>query len=719
MEVPLARSRTGALLVLGVLAALRVGSGCGGNASCGGDTLPGGLPRAEERLGALDLQITDSGLAWVGEHAAEILQLFLPDGLTFTMRESRQLGGTFIICPGTTNPFGCPFRVTLAEAKFARTPPDKVTANLRLDIPKQDIPVEAFGSDCTIAVEAMRTPATLDLALGVDPVTRALSVQPTVRPLPGDNLSITGSSVCSAILAGLLTLFRSTLLGVMQAEVQKNLHESLEDQMCTPCASTCPMGTQCGARTLCRHGTGMNARCVAAKQGVSGQIALAPLLGSVATERFAQIRYGVTVGGRTSVDSQSVKVSAIGGAGAEPSTCVPATPERERNEVPAPPLSDRAPDGQPYHAAIAISAAFVEDLFAAVWRSGGLCLRATSRNVTQLTSDAFALVLPSLSKLTDGRSRPVILGVQLEREPRVRIGSGASHVDDRGQRVLDDPLLAVTLPGLVLDLFTIVEERTVRIGRVIQDVTLPLGLDFTPDGRAMTLLVGDASGAVTNARVLDAEILGGTASSLEQAVPALVALALPLALRGLRPIEIPSLSGFGLEPRGVRGEPASAPTHAVIFANLKIVMSMLPGGSLRARTETFVHLDDAAPGHVQLFLGGRGPHAESEHALEWSWRLGGEGPWSLFSPARRLRLDDPRLRLLGEHVLEVRARVAGRPESVDPTPARLVLRIEPPPAASTTGRAVPRGCRIVDAGSSLLWALALIAIAVARARRKS
>lgn len=702
------RRLAGGLLL--ALVALRA-MACGGNATCGGQTLDGGLPPAEERVGALELQLTDPGLHWLGQNARLLVDLLVPGGLSFNIPES-SVAGLATVCPAAGHPLGCPFTASLNEARFSRTLPATLTATLFLDIPKQDIPLNLIiGGNCNVSVEAARTPVVLDLGLSTDPITRALAVAPTVRALAGDGLTISGTGLCFAV-----TFFRSFLLTQIHDQFQKKLVESLEPRLCTACAATCPAPSTCGTGMLCRHAS---QKCVAARQGVAGQLDLAPLLGAVATERFAQIRYGFALGGRAGVSDRAVVLGGLGGAGnPDPSTCVAPTAARVRDAVPSPVLPATAPDGQPYHLGVALSRETVEDLLSAVWRAGALCLLVTSTEVAQLTSEAFTLVLPALGKLLDGRARKVLLGVRLESEPRVKVGLGTSHVDERGQRILDEPLLSVTLPGLTLELYTLVEDRTVRIGVVQQDVTLPLGLDFTPDGRAVTLLLGDATHSVTNARVLDAEILGGSAGSLAGAVPALVALALPIALRGLRPIEIPSFAGLGIVPRGVRGEPAANPTHAVIYANLKTVEPPLPGGTdggarvdggsgagaLHAVARTEARLQSAEPGRIELALGGRGPFEGD--LLEWSFRLGEVGLWSPFTPSPRLVLDDPRLRLLGPQVVQVRARAQGRPASLDPrgvsVPVTIAERLEPTPGARPAS-----GCTSSGGGDGLALALAL------------
>jgi hypothetical protein len=646
------------------------------------------------------VRLTDGALAWLGDHASDLINQLVPGGLSFTLQESSQLGGLVVICPSSSHPQGCPLRVDLAQAVLIRSAPSGLVATLLLDIPRQNIPVRAFGTDCNVIVSAQRTPVQILFTFEIDPLTRALNATAAVRPISGDNLDIGGTGLCATV-----TLFRGFLLGRMQEELQKTLTESLEDRLCLPCAAGCPPPSACAARDLCRHASG---RCVARRQGVEGQMDLAASLGTLATQPRVLVRYGLYPGGNVGVDGDGVTLGVIGGGGAEPASCVPSLPARARDPVIPPPFPATAPDGAPYHIAVALSREGVEDLLGALWRAGAFCLLPGSRNVPQLSSDVFGLVLPVVTQLTGGKSRPVLLAVRLDSEPRVKVGRGTSHLDAQGQRVLDEPLLEITLPDLLLDLYLLVEDRMVRIGRVQQDVILPLGIDLTADGK-LALLVGDTSRSVRNARVSEAEILGGTAANLEHAVPTLVSLALPFALQSLRPFEIPTFSGFGIAPRGSRGEgPATGLTHAAIYADLRLA----PGGSpLRTTASTSVRVLSARPGAVDLALSGISPTGDP---LEWSWRMG-PGLWSLWTPARRLRINDPRLMLLGEHRIEVRARAAGRPETADSTPAVAVFRIEPiaePPAAPQA-----RGCQAAPGAGLGAWAL-LALLAIGRGRRR-
>jgi hypothetical protein len=688
-----------ALIPISILLASCV-AGCAGAAGCGGTSLPGGLPVSEERLGALQMRLTQNGLDWLGDNIQEIVTRFVPGGLSFNIPESSQLGGLVVICPASQHPQGCPFQVEINQAVLVAHPPSGIVADLFLDIPRQEIPMRAFGSNCAVTVDAERTPVQLWVNFEPDPVTRALSVVATVQPLSGDNLNIGGTGICATV-----QLMRGFLLGQMQGEIQTRLNETLEDQTCLRCPEGCPPQTTCGARELCRHGSG---RCVAKRQGVAGQMDLAPLIGAVATQPSSILRYGVSAGGNVAADAAGLSLGAMGGAGAEASACVPSVPERERSPVSAPTFPTTAPDGQTYALGLAISREFVEDLAAAFWRSGAFCLRATSRSVAQLTSDAFALAIPALSKLTDGKTRPVILGIRLDSEPRVSIGRGTSHVDSRGQRVLDDPLIALRLLGLTLDLFTLVEDRMTHIGTVRQDVTVPLGLDLTPDNK-VEILLGDLTQGITNVQVSDAEILGETAPSLGQSVPLLIALALPFALQSLEPFEIPSFSGFAITPRGIQGEgPPGGLTHAVIYADLKLVPVTQP--PMRAVASTSLRILQVRPGEVLVAFSGVSPTGDP---LEWSWRLD-EGLWSPYTPADRVRINDPRLWLLGEHRLEVRARAQGHPATLDPSPATTAFQIEPAPAAP--GGQVPRGCELTG-GGGLSAALALCLWLAWRRRR--
>jgi hypothetical protein len=65
---------------------------------------------------------------------------------------------------------------------------------------------------------------------------------------------------------------------------------------------------------------------------------------------------------------------------------------------------------------------------------------------------------------------------------------------------------------------------------------------------------------------------------------------------------------------------------------------------------------------------------------EYSYRVNG-GFWRPFSPNPRLVVHDPALLLVGKHTIEVRARTPGNYRTLDPTPARVDVVIEPPAGA--------------------------------------
>ena len=79
-------------------------------------------------------------------------------------------------------------------------------------------------------------------------------------------------------------------------------------------------------------------------------------------------------------------------------------------------------------------------------------------------------------------------------------------------------------------------------------------------------------------------------------------------------------------------------------------------GRLRAALRPVAH----------LAFGGRGPAGDDR--LEWQFRLDAAG-WSPFVRTPSFDLSRQSLWLQGEHVLEVRARVIGHPETLNPTPA--------------------------------------------------
>src|SRR5262249_33563248 len=86
---------------------------------------------------------------------------------------------------------------------------------------------------------------------------------------------------------------------------------------------------------------------------------------------------------------------------------------------------------------------------------------------------------------------------------------------------------------------------------------------------------------------------------------------------------------------------------------------------------------------VELRLGGTGPDGTSQN-LEWQYRVDG-GFWSVFQRRPVVTLKNDSFLLQGPHHVEVRGRMQGVPESLDPNPRSVDFVIDTvPPDATLT-----------------------------------
>src|SRR5262249_32525481 len=146
-----------------------------------------------------------------------------------------------------------------------------------------------------------------------------------------------------------------------------------------------------------------------------------------------------------------------------------------------------------------------------------------------------------------------------------------------------------------------------------------------------------------------------------------------------------SVMGFDISipPEGIRGVADGGERFLGIFANLAIAPPMpltrpaettLEVSDLVLDPESMEleHWNQGAGNTVWLHFGGGGTPGTD---YEYSYRIDEMG-WSSWTRDPRLQIGDDILQLQARHVVEARARVAGDPATVDPTPARAELLID-------------------------------------------
>jgi hypothetical protein len=429
---------------------------------------------------------------------------------------------------------------------------------------------------------------------------------------------------------------------------------------------------------------------------IQGQVALGDLLGSLLPS-MRQARplgfllqpgpQGFVVDGTG--EAQGLSLAMNGGLESSPAhPCVPPLdPLPLFTPGPFPALSGTDSQGRVYHMALTLSDAFLNEGGVAAYTSGALCLSVTSADISRasggrfgLDAGALALLLPGLRNLTTNAA-PVLIETVPTQPPRFKFGSGELQGSTR------DSLLQLELDGLTISFYALVSDRYTRLFQFGTDLKVGLSLAVMPDNRILATI---DSVKIQKLTELYNEIFRG--SDLQPALRLLVDL-ITQALLG-QGLEIP-VDLNGVLPAQMRGL-LEVQVNEVVRdgANrdfLTVSLTLVPpsaGRSQRFVAHTAAALSPEFPpmetdtqgrrlatGRIALDLGGAGRHGDASD-LEYQVRLD-RGPWSSFAPGPRLFLESPRLLVIGDHEVEVRARVRGEPRTLDPEPARIAFFVDP------------------------------------------
>ena len=286
---------------------------------------------------------------------------------------------------------------------------------------------------------------------------------------------------------------------------------------------------------------------------------------------------------------------------------------------------------------------------------------------------------PAMDGLTHGVTEPMFITMRPQQTPQMTLGAGTFTTDAMGNKVIQDPLLTITMPQFLMEFYLMSDDRYVRVFTLTSDVSLPIGLDVDSTGKLVPIL-GDVASAFKNIQVSNSSLLAETPANLATQFPTILSVALSFIAKSLPPIALPSVMGIKLKvsPGGITSTDNNT---MAIFTDLQI------GGPAQSsvRTQAEVtrldlpptaafHITDGFDYHTQtpavwLRVGGDAAH------LEWQYRID-EGFWSPFQRLAETAIHDPILMWQGHHVIDVRARVIGAPETLDPNPVALPIVID-------------------------------------------
>ena len=626
--------------------------------------------------------------------------------------------------------------------------PDRLRATVQAQVDATDIPIRynlLGGIDCILRLSSVPNARDIEVTVAFETWTApgggpagqlSAAVVSVVPSIPEADLEIVPDPNPLCSLANtpdgrqvVLQELTTALGGVIQDQLDATLGRA-----CGP-SGACPTGSTCDVDAdLCRDD--VSQAVVPVTIGQDARVDLSALLGGFFGDAPLRGDFGLLLSGDVRSDAAGVDLGLTGGL--EPVDDHPLCgnalePPRLRPgfvapvPLPAENLVDLDDDGTPetpYMMALGVSQALLSQAAWSTDVTGLLCQTLSGYDVDLLNTGALGLLVPSISRLTH-RDRlldavfPVRLTLHPRREPVMRIGAGrVSGTPD--SPTLDEPLVTLELSDLAIGFYAPIEERWVRLMTITADLALDLGAMVDPAG-AVAFVLGDPSGAVTNVRVTNSELLAEDPAELAGAIPALIALALPSLTDALGAFPLPGpaeLGGFELDVLGVRGVEVDAGVFSAlaVYADLGFNPSL---ASLSGAAETGAEAGlswlapeayaVSAPGgprvpELTLSLFGRAPGGQP---LEHQFRIDG-GLWSPFFSARSITVRRPELAAQGRHTIEVRARVPGAYRTLDPTPVRLEVVVDAAPP-ELHARFVPGGLevRAFDAVSHDRVAIAL------------
>jgi uncharacterized protein (TIGR03382 family) len=715
--------------------------GCGGCSSL--EPIPGGFPSAARTPNAGQIRISQSGLTSISADPAALLGGLLGmGGLQFNVPPSCG-GNPEVCCPGGVPQTTCgPIQIDLAArpGDLPRMELHPASGASRLDVTVRarvktlaDIPVKIpLVGNCGIAIDTAPGPNP-DIKLDIpvrfvqDPLTGTTRIEPgdvVITQLTSQDVRLTGSIGCQLASLGL-----GAFIGTLTSTFADAIKSAISDQAC----KACPSGdvAECGPfATSCMSNVCTKADNTCLQEiGIDGRARGASLFGSLSPGTAGGMDVYEVAGGYGTTDNSGIALGLLGGmrpAGTPRDRCGPAATGPARVTIPQSTFfqgNTRPDTGTPFGLAFGLHQSQIDEMAYSLYDGGMLCLTITNRTVDLLNTTTIGLLAPSITNLV---SKPgaIAIGLRPQAPPRMVLGAN-TFVTTGGTTTVDEPLLDINFTGLELDFYASVEDQYVRLFTVVTDLHLPLGMQVGATGDLVPVF-GDLAGAFTNLSVKNNDAVTEDPAVLAQRFPTLLELALPGLANGLGSFALPNLGGLAIHVTSITA--VDNKTFLAIFADLA------PATMPRAAVETTAEITDftlpsaaaaadpdrwavePAP-RIELALGGDATD------LEWSWRTD-DGLWSAWSPVPTQTVSNRGLWLPGTHRIEVRARIAGVPETTDLTPVEFVVPVAPELAAKPAGFHGAPGeggcnCASHDAGVSdcLPMVLALGFLGLGRRRR--
>lgn len=598
--------------------------GCGPGGGCGGSA---SIPETQRIPRAVDVRVTDSGLAFLGAQGPELLARFaapacgaaedlpcgtgfgaagggtvdtscvggecvLPGGARASMLSfeipAEQASGVDLCFDGTggAQPPQCAAWVLVDTVGFRPASPGRLSIDLETRIRTSVIPVRADILGNSVVCEVSLNSAAsgdvaqdlqLDLQLaaylppGGSPRGLRVEVEDVVATIPRDDISVSAPAGASlgdrAACAGF-----GLVKGLIGTALTSQLGGVVQDVLDEALGTACIDDVECGAGETCGGGYCEDADGVVVPASLGGGTLLSISDGVPGVEA-ADLAVALAVGPGASADPNGLDLGAEGGVAVvgEASSCLPVEPAPAFIDPPLLPSSgmvDLDYDGMAetsYMAAVGLSGPLMAQIAWAIGQSGLLCAEIGTSEVAQLNTGSLGLAVPSLRRLTGAETDPSrIYPARIALVP-----TRAPRLDiGSGLVSASDPLLSLELRDLTLQVEVQLDERWIRIMDATVDLDVGLGLEAV-GGRTLELKLSSSEDWLTAVSVDPSPIVAESPEELGMLLPTLLELAVPQLLSGLPAIELPGpedLSGVDLTVLGVRGAgTGSRPAHAAIY----------------------------------------------------------------------------------------------------------------------------------------------------------
>ena len=575
---------------------------------------------------------------------------------------------------------------------------------------------------CTLYPNISNRQATATVRLGRDTRSDRITINVLNLDIPfsGSDISIeaeSGDDTITCFLAD-LGFIKNIIVDQLKPQLQATLEDAIVGALDPLTTQTCVQGMSgyqcprltdgtmsvCGSGGLCRY-PGSGGAPIPALLGMEGRLDVGSILPDFLSVSTA-VDFTTYAGGNApAFASGGLNISMVGGANTTANACVPPrTPDTSTVPTYSFPTTIAPANGgtaASYHAGVVASDRMLEEILGEAYSGGLLCQELGTTQVGLINSGLIGLVLGEGTTLAEimGESappRPVIIELKPKASPQAQVGLGTSGPDpaDPTRTILPEPLLTLYVPELDMDIYTLVDDRYMRIITLTVDLTVGLGLELTAQNQ-MHLVVNPVDTWVSNIRASNAEVLGQDTTAIEQAVPELLGAFLPQFAPNLdQTFDLPALQGFELQNVRLRGvQTRSGQTvfghtryrFLGIFSDLNFNPANVQ--PLTVHAQTVVELREMElpdPRMMSATLGSARQRVRAvldmqstfvtqpDAQLEHSYRID-HGFWHPYHADNTLVISDVELNLQGWHTVEVRSRVVGAPETLDESPAEITL----------------------------------------------